>query len=246
MKKGFFLFFSTFFYFLQNISLELNRKSSKNSSIDINGGNEKKKNNGINFDPEIEGNTCIIFSAREGDLKHCWCPRGYIMCNEEDVLDIQTKLNQIESKNQRNRVTPKWMKILCDNSKDKGFKNMSVVIDYELAVICKNKSDEENPDFEIIGASGYVSKEEIIEREKESSIYVPRKCTVNHFYLCRKVENDNVNCKYTEWSDWSECTDKIQRRSRKVVRSNQNNNNFCLWNNKIIPRNIIEETQPCE
>ncbi|CRG94329.1 secreted protein with altered thrombospondin repeat domain, putative [Plasmodium gallinaceum] len=246
MKISCFLFFSIFFYFAQNITLELNRKSSRKNSLDISDENEKKKNKWLNLDPEINGNTCVIFSAKEGDLQNCWCPRGYIMCNEEDVTDIQVKLNQIKNEMERKRATPLWMQRLCDNSKDKGFKNMSVVIDYELAVICKEGSDKEHPDFEIIGASGYITKEEMQQKEKENPLYVPRKCTVNSFYLCRKVENDNVNCKYSPWSEWDTCIDKKQKRNRKVLRSNQNNNNFCLWNNKIIPRNIVEEIKSCE
>ncbi|SBT86502.1 secreted protein with altered thrombospondin repeat domain, putative [Plasmodium malariae] len=251
MKNSRFLFFSIFFYLTRNSSLELSWKNTKIISFqninEKNEENEKKRTRMREMDiiPEIDGDTCVIFSAIEGDPQNCWCPRGYIMCSEEDVLDLQTKLSKIKDKNERSKVTPSWIKRLCDNSKEIGFKSMSVVIDYELAVICKDEHDNKNADFEIIGASGYITNEHVIEEMKKDLTYVPRKCTVNNFYLCRKVENDNVNCQYGPWSNWSACDGKKQRRTRKVLRSNQNNDNFCLWNGKKIPRNIIEETRTC-
>ncbi|SBT75665.1 secreted protein with altered thrombospondin repeat domain, putative [Plasmodium ovale] len=252
MKKSSFWFFTISFYLTQNSSLELSRKFSKVISLHSNdekkNENEKKKTRmrEIDIQPDVDGDTCVIFSSKEGDPKNCWCPRGYIMCSEEDVLDVQTKLHQIKDKAVRSRVTPSWIKRLCDNSKEIGFKSMSVVIDYEMAVLCKDGSDKQNPDFEIIGASGFISHEKVMEETQADPTYIPRKCTVNNFYLCRKVENDNVNCHYSPWSDWDTCKNNKQKRTRKVLRSNQNNDNFCLWNYKKIPRSIIEETRPCE
>ncbi|EUD66785.1 hypothetical protein C922_02770 [Plasmodium inui San Antonio 1] len=167
------------------------------------------------------------------------------MCNEEDVRNVQSKLQQIKDVNMRNQVTPSWMKRLCDNSEQIGFKSMSVIIDYELAVLCNDENEKSNADFKIIGASGFISNEEIIQQTKRDTTYVPRKCTVNNFYLCRKVEDDNVSCQYSPWSPWGPCVDSKQRRTRKVMRSNQNNGDFCLWNGKRIPRSIMEETRPC-
>ncbi|SPJ08368.1 secreted protein with altered thrombospondin repeat domain [Plasmodium sp. DRC-Itaito] len=251
MKKSRFLLLSIFFCFVTNISLEFKRKQKVElNSLQTNKNNdsireEKIKEGGVESQPDVDGDTCVIFSSSEGNSRNCWCPRGYILCNEEDVLDVQDKLNEIKNKHERSLVTPLWMKRLCDNSKDVGFKSMSVVIDYELAVLCKDGSNKDYADFEIIGASGYITGEEMIEQQKRNPWYVPRKCTVNNFYLCRKVENDNVHCSYTPWSDWSTCKNNTQKRYRKVSRSNQNNENFCLWNDKIVPRNIMEQTRSC-
>ncbi|SCL97552.1 secreted protein with altered thrombospondin repeat domain, putative [Plasmodium chabaudi chabaudi] len=241
------LFFFCFFFLIQKKSNQYNRDYSKINSIDTDEYEDKNKRKRDSYiKPDVGADTCVIFSAKEGDPHNCWCPRGYIMCSEEDVTDLQTKLEKIEDKNARTKLTPSWVKILCDDSKEYGFKNMSVVIDYELAVICKDMSNKENPDFEIIGASGYIPNETVINEMKADPTYVPRKCTVNNFYLCKQVENDNVNCQYSPWSDWTPCIDNKQKRMKKVVRSNQNNTNFCLWNNKKIPRSIIEQTRSCE
>nr|WBV80599.1 secreted protein with altered thrombospondin repeat domain [Plasmodium knowlesi] len=253
MKKSRFFFVSIFFYPSQESSLELSKKLSRaNSSLiehdedDYEHAHKRPRTWSADSTPEVDGDMCVIFSASEGDPTKCWCPRGYIMCSEEDVRDVQSKLYEIKDLKQRNEVTPPWMKRLCDNSEEIGFKSMSVVIDYELAVLCNDGHEKGNADFKIIGASGFVPNEKIIQQKERDITYVPRKCTVNNFYLCRKVEDDNVGCQYSPWSPWSPCVNNKQRRTRKVMRSNQNNENFCLWNGKRIPRSIIEDTRPCK
>ncbi|KJP85509.1 hypothetical protein AK88_04860 [Plasmodium fragile] len=252
MKKSRFFFVCIFFYLYQESSLELSKKLfGENSSLiehdedDYEHAQKRTRTWPAASTPDVDGDTCLIFSATEGDRTNCWCPRGYIMCSEEDVLNVQSKLHQIKDLKLRNQVTPPWIKRLCDKSEQVGFKSMSVVIDYELAVLCNDESEKSNADFKIIGASGFVSNEQIIEETKRDATYVPRKCTVNNFYLCRKVENDNVGCQYSPWSSWGPCVDSKQSRTRKVMRSNQHNENFCLWNGKRIPRSIMEETRPC-
>ncbi|VWU52113.1 secreted protein with altered thrombospondin repeat domain [Hepatocystis sp. ex Piliocolobus tephrosceles] len=196
--------------------------------------------------PRVDGDTCVIFAASEGDKNKCWCPRGYIMCSEEDVKHTQENLNKIENINERNERTPQWLKRLCDHSFVWGFNNMSIVIDFELAVLCKDESNKYKADFEITAASGYIPFEQVKNNLKADPTYTARMCSVNDFYLCRKVENDNVNCLYSDWTEWSKCVDNKQKRTRKVLRSNQNNNNLCLWNNKQINNNIIHDVRPCD
>ncbi|GAW79483.1 secreted protein with altered thrombospondin repeat domain [Plasmodium gonderi] len=253
MQKSWIFFFLIFFYLSQKNSLELSNKLSRTNSALTNDDEDnfehvqnKTRTRQNATLTEVDGDTCLIFSAKQGDPSNCWCPRGYIMCSEEDVRDVQSKLHKIKDLKDRNEVTPPWIKRLCDNSKEVGFKGMSVIIDYELAVLCNDENDKINADFKIIGASGFIPNEQVIEQTQKDPTYVPRKCTVNNFYLCRKVENDNVNCQYSPWSKWGPCIDNKQRRMRKVLRSNQNNDNFCLWNGKKIPRGIIEETRPCK
>lgn len=194
---------------------------------------------------KIGGDTCKIFSSDEGDKTRCWCPRGYILCNEEDVMDVKNKLSQIKNITERSNATPLWLKSLCDDSELYGFQNISVAIDSELSVICKENANKELADADIIGTSGYIPQEIYEEEKKKNIFYSPRKCTVNSFYLCKPVSNDIVNCTYTPWSEWSECTENKRKRWRKLLRSNQNNNNYCLWKNKIISSDLIVDTEDC-
>ncbi|CAI7718483.1 hypothetical protein PVIIG_06476 [Plasmodium vivax India VII] len=252
MKRSRFFFVSIFLCLSQESSLELSKKLfgansplTEHDEDDHEHAQKRTRTWPAASSPEVDGDTCFIFSAMEGDPTNCWCPRGYIMCSEEDVRDVQSKLHQIKDLKRRNEVTPSWMKRLCDNSEAVGFKGMSVVIDYELAVLCDDGKDKGNADFKIIGASGFVSNEEVIQQTERDTTYVPRKCTVNNFYLCRKVDDDNVGCQYSPWSPWGPCVNGRQRRTRKVMRSNQNNEELCLWNGKRIPRSIMEQTRPC-
>lgn len=243
-KKVYFLVFSfPLFINASNMGgINKNRNLLEQNSAEV-----MKTNAEENTSVKIGGDTCKIFSSDEGNPEKCWCPRGYIMCNEEDVLSVQKKLSEIAIKEERLKATPKWLQRLCDDSEKYGFKGMSVIIDYELSVICKEESTTEFADLKIIAAPDCMPLNVYEEEKKEDPVYSStRKCSMNHFFLCKPVSNDVIqNCLFTPWTEWSECKENQRKRWRKVLRSSQNSNTDCLWENEIVDRNIMVEIEKC-
>lgn len=44
----------------------------------------------------VDGGECIIFAAEEGDKDSCSCPKGFVLCNVQDVQAVRTRLAKIE------------------------------------------------------------------------------------------------------------------------------------------------------
>ncbi|KAF8819364.1 sporozoite protein with an altered thrombospondin repeat SPATR, partial [Cardiosporidium cionae] len=125
----FFLHSNVYFVMTTVLAREEGRSLPTDHSIAFQQMNEKSI--------AIDGRKCIIMEAKEGNQEVCQCPKGFALCNWQDA-EHAAKLS----------IKPPWLRALCDNSSESGFKNFIVAVDYELQIICKQGATMQNPEYE--------------------------------------------------------------------------------------------------
>eukprot|EP00914_Ancora_sagittata_P015020 GHVO01029472.1.p1 GENE.GHVO01029472.1~~GHVO01029472.1.p1 ORF type:complete len:196 (-),score=35.98 GHVO01029472.1:436-1023(-) len=152
----------------------------------------------------IDNERCEIIAYNEGlDYRRCDCPDGYVLCGWKEI-QLRTA----------GAIGLDFARDLCDPKRyDEG---TGVYIDFNLAVVCDNYGNTTHPKvhFSSVPPSHPVG----------SSI-----CELFNFFLCKRSDDDMVDCEFGEWTSWGPCKRGEQTRIKAIIHSGQHGGEICKY-----------------